>query len=678
VNCPAVRWSLGLLAVLAAFLAAPARAQVLDEVSVIKESGNRARVEFHFTEPTQLIRYFPDKRGKTLSIWFHTAQIDSSLLAPSPGTLSFDRLGGRLPLVRADLELNGGEGDRIILRFNHVVDYQVRPDGDGRTIVVTVPLPSPKPASGAVSNIGESMARARRLLIAGKNKQAIAIFSRIVALPENRFSQVANELLGLSYERAGDTALARRQYRTYLRKYPKGDGADRVRQRLRNLAHIRVRTLRPVAATNGSGKTTVYGSWSQQLYTGATTTASGTSTDQEALISALNLSVRRRSGSMEYRMVLDASHNYDFLSSVSDGRVQRAYVLARSDWHKSSIQLGRQSPNGGGVLGYYDGIFLGTNVAQKWRIGYVAGVPFDPYSPGSDRKFSGFRIDAGQFAGHWSGSMYSITNTTEGLTDRDAIGGEFHYVSPTTNVLSLVDYDHSFSDLNIFLLQGYWQHGKYWSFYTAVDARKSPLLQLNNSLLEPINGTTYTSVRAAMAANPGLDFMQLARDRTARSLVVSAGATHTLSQKLQLGTDLSFSQFSGLPASAGEAAIPEDTSATVTGRMVGTELLHRGEVSVLGLSLINGSTYNAVSAFLTDRGRYVRHWQIDVGLKAYLQANNSGTQLTRLTPSVRVQYSRGKETFDLEIGREHSSSVNPLVAQTTDRDYLTLGYRYDF
>ena len=669
---------LGLFGVMAALFAPVARAQVLDEIDVAEEAGGRARIELHFTEPTQLVRYFPQKRGKTLYISFHSARLDPSLAAAPPGMLSFDRLGGRLPLVRVDLELDGSEGDRIILRFNRIVDFHVRPDGDGRTIIVTVPLPSPRAMPAGRSNIAGDMARARRLLIAGKNKQAIAIFSRIVALPKNQYSKVANELLGLSYERAGDIVRARAQYRTYLRKFPGGDGADRVRQRLRNLSRIHEHALRRLRPAPGTQSTTIYGSWSQQLYTGATTTAGGTATDQEALISALNLSVRRRVGSMDYRMVLDATHNYDFLSSASDGRVQRAYVLARSDWHKSSIQLGRQSANGGGVLGYYDGIALGTNVTERWRIGYVAGVPFDTIAPGSHRQFSGYRIDAGQFGGHWSGSIFSITNTIDGLMDRDAVGGELRYVSPTENVLSLVDYDRYFSDLNIFLLQGYWQAGKNWSYYALVDARKSPLQQLNNGLLAPINGVSYTSISAAMAANPGLDFMQLARDRTARSLVVSAGATHTLSRNLQLGTDLSFSQFSGLPPSAGQAAIPQDTTATLTGRMVGTELLHKGEVSVLGLSLINGSSYNAVAAFLTDRGRYVHHWQVDAGLKAYLQANDSGTQLTRLTPSVRVQYTHGKATFDLEIGHEHSDSVNPLVSQATDRDYLTLGYRYDF
>ncbi|MEJ2553552.1 MAG: hypothetical protein P8079_05950, partial [Gammaproteobacteria bacterium] len=204
------------------------------------------------------------------------------------------------------------------------------------------------------------------------------------------------------------------------------------------------------------------------------------------------------------------------------------------------------------------------------------------------------------------------------------------------------------------------------------------LLQLNNSLLAPIFGTTYRSMSAAIAANPGLDFMQLARDRTGQSRVASTGATHTFSNHLQLGADLSYSNFSGLPASAGEPAVAENTTITATGRVVSTELFHKGEVSVLGISVISGSSYKAFAAFLTDRGRFVQKWQVDAGLKTYVQYNDSGTDLTRLTPSVRIQYSHKKATFEFEIGHEHTDSVNPLIKETTDRDYVTLGYRYDF
>ncbi|MEJ2107932.1 MAG: tetratricopeptide repeat protein [Acidiferrobacteraceae bacterium] len=654
-----------------------ARAQLLDTIDVTAESGNRARVEFHFNAPTQLVRYFPQSRGKTLYISFKSTDTENALA--SPGSVSFDRLGGRLPLIKVDVELNGTQGDRMILRFNRVVSYTVQPGGDGRTIIVHVALPPrPVPPKVSATKIEQDMAKARRLLIAGKNKEAVAIFSRIAALPENPQSQVATELLGLAYERQGNTRRAVRQYRLYLQKYPKGDGADRVRQRLRTLLQAGGGRLKRVARKAGRSRTAVYGTWSQRFYTGVTKTAGGTSTDQEALVTDLNMSIRHRSGKMEYRGVLGADHTYDFLNNLSEGRVRRAYVRAQYDWHKLSLQLGRQPARGGGILGYYDGVLAGGNITDKWRLNYVTGTPFDTIAPGSRRQFSGYRVDAGQFAGHWSGSLFSITNTIDGLTDRDAVGGEFRYSAPSQNVLGLFDYDRLFAEPNIFLLQGYWQIGKNWSYYASVDVRKAPLLQLNNSLLAPIFGTTYRSMSAAIAANPGLDFMQLARDRTGQSRVASTGATHTFSNHLQLGADLSYSNFSGLPASAGEPAVAENTTITATGRVVSTELFHKGEVSVLGISVFSGSSYKAFAAFLTDRGRFVQKWQVDAGLKTYVQYNDSGTDLTRFTPSVRVQYSRKKATFEFEIGHEHSDSVNPLIKETTDRDYVTLGYRYDF
>ena len=56
-----------------------AQAQLLDSIDVAVEPGNRARVEFHFNAPTQLVRYFPQTQGKTLYISFKSTDADSGL-----------------------------------------------------------------------------------------------------------------------------------------------------------------------------------------------------------------------------------------------------------------------------------------------------------------------------------------------------------------------------------------------------------------------------------------------------------------------------------------------------------------------------------------------------------------------------------------------------------------------
>ena len=46
------------------------------------------------------------------------------------------------------------------------------------------------------------------------------------------FSKEAQEYLGLARERNGQLAHAKAEYRIYLAKYPEGEDAQRVRQRL--------------------------------------------------------------------------------------------------------------------------------------------------------------------------------------------------------------------------------------------------------------------------------------------------------------------------------------------------------------------------------------------------------------------------------------------------------------
>src|SRR5262249_45043962 len=53
--------------------------------------------------------------------------------------------------------------------------------------------------------------------------------------PENRYSAEAQELLGLARQRNGQPDAARAEYEDYLRRYPRGEGHERVQQRLAGL-----------------------------------------------------------------------------------------------------------------------------------------------------------------------------------------------------------------------------------------------------------------------------------------------------------------------------------------------------------------------------------------------------------------------------------------------------------
>lgn len=678
-----------------------ANAQALDDVEVSLRRDGSAGIRLNFSVPVQALHIAPEKSGKIVYISVRLTGADTGTRPLSERASGFGNLGGRLPLTDIELEQNGAEGDRVIISFSRTTPYKVFQGRDGRSILVVVPpsgLNKPRPAPKAPPKVeaprftgplSGKMAKARKYLIEGKNDKAIVLFRQITRAPRNQDTQDAIELLGLAYERDRQFTKARAQYRKYLKLYPKGAGADRVRQRLRNLLHGRRSTrLKSAKARPAAGKALIYGSWSQRIFGGISSSATGTGVDQTTLISNLNVTARKRTKNFDTKSVLTADNNYDFLSSRSTSRLLNAYVESKTKWHKTSAKIGRQSARGAGVIDRFDGALVGGNVFSKWRLNLVAGIPVDFLGGASKRQFTGASVDAGTFGGKWSATLFKMDAQADGFIDRQGVGTEIRYFNKNTTAFGMVDYDTYFKDLNVAMLQTNWKSKSNWDYNLLIDSRKAPYLQLTNSLLAPVNGVVYNSVAALAAAEPTLDLVQLARDRTAQARTVSVGATmpdlkqfgvkSKFWRKVKLGADISYSSISGLPASAGQPATPGSETTTFTGRAIGTQLFYKNEISVAGFSLASNTDYRGFAAYVTERARYKKDWRFDVGLKFYQQYNNSGTSLTRLTPSVRVEYRRKKATFQLELGHEASQSVNPLQNENIDRDFLTIGYRYDF
>src|SRR5262249_45007025 len=76
---------------------------------------------------------------------------------------------------------------------------------------------------------------ARKALRARHYPEAIEMFTKLQRQPEFAERAEVQELLGLARERAGEIAQAKAEYEEYLRRYPKGPAAERVRTRLRIL-----------------------------------------------------------------------------------------------------------------------------------------------------------------------------------------------------------------------------------------------------------------------------------------------------------------------------------------------------------------------------------------------------------------------------------------------------------
>jgi tetratricopeptide (TPR) repeat protein len=583
-------------------------------------------------------------------------------------------------------------------------------DESGRTVVVmpaVTAAPAPKPAKPALplasvrgdvdSQASDLLEQSRAALTRGDNIAAIQLLNKLLQLPPNQHSQDAQELIGLAHERNGEIAKAKREYALCLELYPDWPGAERVRQRLAELEAAPKTQALMTPKKKEVSVSTAYGSLSQYYYRGNSrvdTTETPivgpsqplptlTSIDQSALISNLDLTGRFRSGDYDNRIVIRDSYELNFLPDTENkNRMYAAYAEVRNKPHELFGRLGRQPGNSAGVLGRFDGISLGYGFLPKWRINVVAGEPVDFNPINSDKQFWGTSLDAGTFAEHWNGSAYYINQTIDGIIDRQAVGAELRYFDPRSSLLSLVDYDVSYGVLNIALLQGTYQVGSKTSLNLLIDHRLAPVMQTSNALINEANTSISSFLQQGMTEE---QLRAQAEARTPTSDLIMIGATHNFNATWQLGGDIKRYNISGTPASGTPPATPI-TAQPGTGDVyiytlqgIATGLLTKRDVSVLSLSYLNSDSYDGESISINNRTLFQEKWTFDLSLVYYQQQDNLGTDLTRLTPIVRIGYRwRDQVTFEFEAGMEKGQTTNRDLTEDSTRNFYMLGYRWDF
>ena len=567
--------------------------------------------------------------------------------------------------------------------------------------VPSKPLPAKTPApvaaapsrpvadSGVDQRASELMEKVRAALVAGENGKALTLLDQLLKLPPNRHSQEAQELVGLAHERNGENAEARKEYALYLKLYPEGEGTDRVRQRLANLDAPAPAPALKAAKKRNVDVTTAYGSFSQYYYRGDskvdTTTTVGpiidkatlTSVDQSALLTNVDFTGRMRSGDWDNRVVLRDTYTANFLEgSENFNRLYSAYAEVRNKAFDYGGRLGRQSGNTGGLPGRFDGLNLGYGFLPKWRMNLVAGTPVEFNPINSDKQFWGTSLDFGTFAEHWNGNTYYFQQTVDDITDRQAVGAELRYFSPTRSLLLLTDYDLSYSELNIAMLQFTQTWNSKTTLNVLADHRRAPILQTSNAVI----GETDTSIRSQLLTLSEEQIRQMALDKTPISDLLMVGVNHNFNATWQLGGDIKLYNIGGTPASGSLPAQPDSGNVFVyTLQGIASGLLSKRDITVLSLSYLTSDNYDGSSVGLNNRTLLLDRWTLDASLRYYTQQDMLGTNLTRLTPILRVGYRwRQSLTFELEYGVEKTTTESGSTTDEASSQFFMLGYRWDF
>jgi tetratricopeptide (TPR) repeat protein len=568
----------------------------------------------------------------------------------------------------------------------------------------------------------ELLDKARAALASGNNEAAIAALNQLLLLPPNKYSQDAQELIGVARERAGDIEQARKEYELYLKLFPNGEGATRVRQRLASLAPPPQAAAAAAASPKEKGsKYGASGSLSQYYYGGKTqvnttflpggvNTAnqqSLTSTSLSSLVSTLDLTGRYRDGSNDARLVLRDSNSKSFgaADSSSTNRLDSAYVDYRNTSYGFSAKLGRQSGVTGGLVGRFDGAVLGYDLSPKWRVTAVGGVPTDVVV-GASQSFEGASIEAQNLWEHWGGDGFFINQMTDGATDRRALGGDVRYFDSVRTLYTMVDYDINFMSLNAVTVQGTWQLPDQTSFSLLADDRKAPELLTSNALLNPnlnkdANGNPifldsngnpiqFTSIRQLANFYTQSRIREFAKDITANAKQFSLSISRPFGASWQASTDVRLSNVGALPAIVVPNCVAPvscvSTKQEGTGnvwtydlQVTGTNLYSKRDLNSFSFSHLTGPAFKGNQVGYTNlTGFWGNRVTVEPSLRYYTEDSADGNRLTRLSPALRATYKLLQHlSLESQILYERSKTDGPAQQDTTSNAFYYLGYRYD-
>jgi hypothetical protein len=550
------------------------------------------------------------------------------------------------------------------------------------------------------------MAQSRAALIGGKNDEAINTLNQLLLLPPNKYSQDAQELVGLARERSGDLVQARKEYELYMRLFPTGEGATRVRQRLATLAPPEQATSIAAKPPEKREPTLGYGGSLSQYYYGGkqkvqTTflnvpvTANQqtiTNNTQSSLVTTVDLNGRYRTDTTDTRIVVRDSDQYSFISSTAPSlnRLDSVYVDFRDSAHRVSVKAGRQSGVTGGLVGRFDGAIVSYDVAPKLSVSAVAGVPVaqDLFIQANQR-FEGLSMNAQSFAEHWGAGGFVINQTADGVVDRRAVGGELRYFDDRKTMYSLIDYDVQFATLNAATLQGTYLFPDQTSVSLLIDDRKAPTLETSNGLLQSgcSSYAQYFAGKCASRANPPYTVEVLRQDAlatTANSHQFALDASHPFGTHWQASADLRVTSVGALPTVTINNQTFQGTSATgnvlgATIQATGTNLYSKRDINVFSLTHLRSSTlsgtmlaYSNLNSFLDNR------LSLEPNLSLYRETDTSGQRLLRVSPSLRTSYKLTRRmSVEGTIALEQSRNEGPAQNDTTSNVFYYVGYRFD-
>jgi hypothetical protein len=693
--------------------ASPAFSRIVNDVDIrTRSTGYEVRINFIL--PMRYINHRPKNNGEILRIQMSPVVIGVN----NPDTI--EQLSARqilswnpsIPIPLQEMIYEGGDPNRpvLTLRFTRDVEFDVRNSPDNRSLIIIIRTDKPKepekePEAEAIlpdpgmpipdlsagsPKMSGLMDEAGGAMIDRNFRRAIQLYTKILRKPDTAFRQDAQELLGLARDRNGQSAHAKAEYEKYLKLYPEGPGADRVRQRLAGLLTAaakpkdKLRKAKRPETAETAWDHQLFGSVSEFYSYFDTTLSDGTKTiNQSASLTSLDFNTRSRSDRYEIRTQFFGTYEADLRKDESDNvsRISNLFIDMEDKKWGLSGRFGRQSQSSGGILGRFDGGVVSYDILPQVKINGVFGNPVisdgDSYFK-SNKYFFGASFDIGTFWDSVDLNIFAINQEVDGIVDRRAVGGEIRYFDAKRSLFTFVDYDVSYGELNIFLLNGSLTLSTKTRFNLVLDYRKSPTLTTSNAL---IGQPAVEGISGLLNNFTEDEIRQLAQDRTATNKSATIGIVQDIDKNYQVVAEVTVTELSETQASGGVPANPS------TGKeyfyltqLIGNNLFMEGDINVFELRFADTMSNDSFSFNLNLRYPITRNFRIQPRIQTNYRKNKTsdGDQLT-IRPLLRIDY-RWKRwlLFEMEGGHEWRNNTNLGITDKTTGYFATIGIRAYF
>ncbi|MES9969884.1 MAG: SPOR domain-containing protein [Candidatus Thiodiazotropha sp.] len=546
----------------------------------------------------------------------------------------------------------------------------------------------------------EMMEMIRRTITAGDYAKAVRLLEALLEEPENIYSKEALELLGLSRERNNQIAHAKGEYRRYLEKYPEGEDAERVWQRLLGLETAPMKPKQPLREkeelAEGEDRPKAvwdtYGSLSQSYRRDSIDSPfveDEDSVTRSEIETFVDFNARRRSKDFDMRFKVTGSYILDLLDDGdgNESTLSDAYIDVEHLDSRSSARFGRQRLRSSGILNRFDGLVLGYQLTPDITLRATAGLPVERSRDTflhEHKEFAGLSADIASIFVNWDLSLFMVEQRVDDLVDRRAIGGEVRYFDPKKSLFSLLDYDIFHEEISIFMVQGNWRLENDTRMYMNLDYRNTPILSTSNALsgqVDPDTSLPIESIEELQNFFSDDEIYELARDRTAETASFSFGINHPLSETLQLSGDITLSKTGETPESGGVQATEEtDNEFFYTFQVIKNDLLKKGDIGIFSLRYSDANTSDTFRLGISSRYPITNAWRINPRLDLSYRTNddNDGSRKS-ISPFLRMDYRfRKSMTFELETGLNwFEEDDGTEVTDFTDYFFYG-GYRWDF